>query len=370
VNLILVRVLHIGSKLIESGGIEKYLMNLYKHIDRNQIQFDFVILNEGDNQYYEDEVEEFGGEVYSIPIDKQPFLKCCAEKIRIFKKYKKYGVVHIHTTCGTRAVDGVLAKLCGIKHVVYHSHSNIGKPPLKYIVLRPIFWLTGKKYFACSTEAGRFFFGERIINSKKFSVAKNGIDESQFIFSVIDRENVRKEFGICDCHVIGFVGRLSPEKNIEMILSIANNIANNDKKLRLLIVGDGVEKDKINSKIQELGISDIVIMAGARSDINRIMSAMDVLLLPSLFEALGLVLIEAQASGLRCLTSDVTSRESCVSPLISYVAISKGVEAWADIIEKEKFDYSREDMSKSVIENGYSIKNTAKEMQDYYLSLT
>lgn len=368
-NLKLIRVLHIGCKLTESGGIENYLMNLYKNIDRDQIQFDFVILDEGDKQYYEEKVKQFGGSVYSITIEKQSFLKCCIEKINIFKKYKQYGIIHIHTTCGIRAIDGILAKICGIKYVIYHSHSNIGKPPFKYIILRPIFRFTGKKFFACSKEAGLYFFGKRIVDSQKFSLAKNGIDEINFIFNENYREKIRKEFDLNNCHVIGFVGRLSPEKNIGMILSIAKQIAINDKKLRLLIVGDGSEKVKINSKIQELGISDITIMTGARNDINQLMSAMDILLLPSLHEALGLVLIEAQANGLRCLTSDATSKESCISPLISYLSISEGIEAWTKIIEKENFDYVREDMSNEVIKNGYGIINTAKEMQNCYLSL-
>ncbi|PKM70843.1 MAG: glycosyltransferase family 1 protein, partial [Firmicutes bacterium HGW-Firmicutes-18] len=186
-----IRILHIGSKLHSSGGIEKYVMNLYNNINRQKVQFDFVILDEGEKQYYETIIEKLGGTVHSIPKKNQSLFSSILYKYKIFRKYRNYGIIHIHTSCGIRAIDGLIAKLSGINKVIFHSHSNMGKIPLKYKLTKFFFRMIGSYFLACSPEAGKYFFGKSIVNKNNFAIAKNAIDFDQFKFCESKRSRIR-----------------------------------------------------------------------------------------------------------------------------------------------------------------------------------
>lgn len=363
------RILHIGSKLTLDGGIENYVMNLYKGIDTNQYQFDFVIVDDGIPQYYESIVQNMGGIIHKVTKGSKNIFRFVIERVRIFTHYKQYGVIHIHTSCGVRVIEGIIARFSGIKYVIFHSHSNSGKVPMKYRLIQPLFRIVGSKLLACSPEAGTYFFGRKALDMNKFKVAKNAILFENFKYSVQNREALTKQLGIQSNLVVGFVGRLSIEKNLDFLLNVFYEISKINDNALLLITGDGKEKDSIIENISKLGLVDKVILLGIRKDIGSVMSVLDILLLPSVYEGMPVVLIEAQASGLKCYTSDVVSTESKISELVYYLSLKSSAKEWADTILKNGKNLSRENMEKTFNESGYSISSAVKEMTELYNNL-
>lgn len=363
-----IRVLQIGTRMHNNGGVEKYLIDLYRSIDKAKVQFDILSVDDGVEYFYEDEITSMGAKLYKIPDHTINFWLSFKSKIKVFKKYKN-GIIHIHTTSGIRAIDGLLARLCGIRHVIFHSHSYIGTPPLKYKLTKVLFLLLGSYFFACSKEAGSYFFGKKIIKSKKFFLAKNAVSLDKFKFNEIARSKVRRELNIEGKQAIGFVGRFSPEKNILFLIDILEEISKIENDVVLVLVGDGCMESDIRKKVSAKKLTERVIFTGVRNDISDIMNSLDVLIIPSLNEGLGIVFIEAQATGLKCYASDAVPKETKVTNLIDYIGLEKTPKQWAEIICKSGFIYQHENTHLSLIKHGYELNTATSKIQELYLSL-
>lgn len=360
-------ILFLGRKMNASGGVEKYMYNLFSSIDRDVFKIDFLIPHQSrDEQAYLDEIEEQGGEVFLIPNQKENLWQHIVSSYKIFKNYKQ-GIVHIHASDGFHAIDGIIARFAGVKRVIYHSHNASFKKGIGKKISRFLFRVSGYYFLGCSKDAGIYLFGKKIANSNKFTVAKNGIDTELFKYNSVKREAIRDELNISNNSLLlGFVGRFSPEKNVDFIIKVFSELLIQNPEARLMLVGDGDEKQVLENLAEQLGVKDKIIFAGIRQDIDYIMSALDILLLPSEFEALPVVLVEAQASGLKCIASKNVSGEAKIIEQMHYLDFN--TSEWVEEIISNRTSYKRSQAYRSVNLAGYSLENAAKEMEKLYNS--
>ena len=358
-----IRVLHVLQRM-EAGGTQALLMNIYRNIDRTKVQFDFLV-EYPDKQFYDDEIIKLGGKIYYTNVRKDyNIIKFKNQLKKILKSDINYKIIHVHAyTIGYFVLK--TAKKCGVPIRIAHSHSNSMtknlKTPIKKI-LRKLYTKYATDLFACSNEAGKFLYGD-----KEFKVLKNAIDSQKFIFSQDTREKVRKKFGLSDSFVVGHVGRFKPEKNQSFLIDVFNEIKMKKKNAKLILVGDGPQENNIRQKVLEHKLENDVIFLKNRNDVNEIYMGMDVFVFPSLYEGLGIVAIEAQATGLPVLASNRIPAETFISPIIKKLDINDNPIKWADLAISIKPN-KRENMRKFIIEYKYDIIDCCKNIQEYYIN--
>ena len=358
------RVLHVVTYM-GRGGLETMLMNYYRNIDRNKVQFDFLVHRQ-ERFDYDDEIEALGGIIYRLP-RLNPWSNTYKKALRkFFKEHTEYKIVHSHIDCMS-AIPLKMAKKAGIPIRIAHGHSNNQDRDIKYIIK---LHYKGKiaryatSLFACSDEAGKWMFGKQ-----NFLVLPNAIDTKQYIYNAEKRNKVRKELNLDNALVIGHVGRFSEVKNHTFLIDIFNEIYKKNSNAKLLLVGDGHKKQEIREKIMRLQMSDSVILTGIRSDVADVLQAMDVFVLPSLYEGLSIATIEAQASGLPCLISDRVSVECKKTSLVNQIGLNESEMKWAETV-LEIAKQERRDTSDEIICAGFDIEENARELQDFYLNKT
>ncbi|MFJ8412538.1 glycosyltransferase family 1 protein [Bacillus paramycoides] len=334
------RVLHIVSAM-NRGGAETLLMNIYRNIDKSQVQFDFVS-HRTEKCDYDEEIAVLGGKVYRIPSLGQVGPLAYIKELTKIMSDNRYVAVHAHTDY-QGGFAAVAAKMAGIKKRVCHSHSNnwpqgVGiKAKITLKVLRSIIKYAGTDYCACSIEAARFLFGKRIINDNRLELIKNGIDINQFTdVDMRDVASVKKELNIPDeAKIIGHIGRFSESKNHIFILQVLKEILKRDVNFIAVLVGDGPLKSSIELKAKELGINNNIRFLGVRKDIPRLLKAFDVFLFPSLFEGFGIVTLEAQCSGTPCVVADTIPRNTDMGlGIMSFISLDEKLEVWSGEINK------------------------------------
>ncbi len=364
-----IRVAHIIGKWL-GGGVEAVVMNYYRHIDRKKIQFDFLCDEDSTNIPYE-EIEQLGGRVILIPPYQKVF-KYQKELIRIFKE-NNYKIVHSHIN--TLSVFPLrAAKKAGVKVRIAHSHSTTNKKEWKKNllkqVLRPFSKVYATDYMCCSELAGRWLFGDKAYNSKKVYLLNNAIDLDKFKYNESLRKKKRKELGISDdTLVIGHIGRFIAQKNHTFLIDIFNELHKKNPSSLLLLIGQGPLKEEIKNKIKELKLNDSVRFLGQRNDVNELYQAFDVFCLPSLYEGLPVVGVEAQASGLLCILSNAMTKETKVLNITKFISLNNTPEEWADSILDDVKRYKRIDTSKKMTSKSFNIKEEAKKLEKYYLNL-
>ena len=353
-----IRVLHIVGRL-GYAGLEAVVMNYYRHIDTEKVQFDFVVGMQ-EKERYDDEILARGGRIYRLPPRaRKPFSYMRA--LRKIIRENQYKIIHIHQNSASMTIEAFTAKCCGVKTVIGHSHNTRCDVLWQHYCFRPFVNLFLTDRFACSEEAGRWVYGKR----DDVRVIHNAVDTSRFRFDGSIREAYRKQLGIENNFVIGFVGRLQPQKNPLFLPEIFAEIYKKDKTAVLLLVGDGEMEEKVKKRAEELGVLPAIRFLGRRDDVPQLMMAMDVFLLPSLFEGLPVVLTEAMATGLPCVVSDrvpcpnVTGRKGIVLPL------ETKAELWADALLRIE-PMPRDTVCEAVRENGYDIETEAERLQNFY----
>lgn len=360
-----IRVLHILQRM-EAAGSQTLLMNVYRKIDRTKLQFDFLVVYK-EKQFYDDEIEQLGGKVYKLSFREDlNLLKFKRDLKSFFQSHKEYKVVHCHAyTFGYFCLKA--AKEAGVAVRLAHSHSNGSAHDLKYIpkiFMRRMFTKYATDLFACSEEAGKYLFKD-----KPFMILPNAIDSEKFIADVAVRKETRNELGLSNQFVVGHVGRLHPAKNHGFLIDVFEQIKKKKSNAVLLLIGTGPLENKIRQMVAERKLSDCVLFLGNRNDMNRVYQAMDVFILPSLFEGLGIVAIEAQATGIPLLCSEGLPPEADISPLYRRLALSDGAEKWADVaIETASNEYSHTNTQKYVIDAGFDMSATAQKMENYYIN--
>ena len=364
-----IRVAHIIGKWL-GGGVEAVVMNYYRHIDRKKIQFDFLCDEDSTNIPYE-EIEQLGGRVILIPPYQKVF-KYQKELIRIFKE-NNYKIVHSHIN--TLSVFPLrAAKKAGVKVRIAHSHSTTNKKEWKKNllkqVLRPFSKVYATDYMCCSELAGRWLFGDKAYDSKKVYLLNNAIDLDKFKYNESLRKKKRKELGISDdTLVIGHIGRFIAQKNHTFLIDIFNEVHKQKENSILLLAGQGPLMEEIKNKVKELKLNDSVRFLGQRNDVNELYQAFDVFCLPSLYEGLPVVGVEAQTSGLLCILSNAMTKETKVLNITKFISLNNTPKDWADSILDDVKRYKRIDTSKKMTSKSFNIKEKAKKLEKYYLNL-
>lgn len=353
---------------LNRGGAETMVMNLYRAIDKNLIQFDFVIHNEGERAYF-DEINSLGGKIFifkkfnpcGIGLYKKQWKK-------FFSEHPEYKIVHSHVRSYATFIFEIAHKY-GLK-TISHSHSTSnGKgfgAILKKIFQYPLRYQADYLY-ACSTEAGKWLFGKDAIKRPNYKMIKNAIDTKKFAFNDSVRMTYRKEMNLENKIVYGHVGRLAEPKNHRFLLNIFSALKKENKQAVLMLIGEGPYRNNVEKQIKELGLSDSVIMLGWRSDINNLLMAMDVFLFPSIWEGLPVAVIEAQAAGLPCLISDKVTTEVAVSEAVTYLSINHGVACWK--AAAEKVVGIRYNVVNQIKKAGFDVETSAAYLMSEYMGM-
>lgn len=368
-----VRVLYFVDRMLR-GGIQSLVIDWVSRFDKNKIHVDFLLLDDGKEYELEQTLKELGCTVYKLkgiwvksPID---FIKYKRAVKNFFKEHHDYKVVHMHSSSKNYMILKY-AKRYDIPIRIAHSH-NIDfqtKNPLKKsignIFKKPLIKYA-TDYFACSKIAGEWLFGKKIVESDEFKVIHNAIDYDKFKYDDNIRNEIRRELGFKNLDiVIGHVGRFVTQKNHEFLLDIFIELCKKSNNYKLLLVGTGELENKIKEKVKKNNLEDKVIFVGFRDDANRLFSAMDIFCFPSLFEGLGLVLVEAQANGLSCFATEKTIPDEVrINQNFRFLPLEK--EKWIE--EIIAVDTARCESKKNLVKNDYLIDNIVKKLEMFYLN--
>ena len=369
--LVAIRVLHMLHSM-NRGGAETMLMNYYRNLDRTKVQFDFLLTYEGTSDY-EEEILSLGGRVFHLtPLTLKTMKTYCKDVEVFLKTHPEYQIVHSHTSSKS-AIPLRIAKECGVPVRISHSHNMFlskgfsAKELLRKLLRKPLRKVSTHN-FACSKEAAIWLYGEDFWKNGKVRIMKNAIDLDRFSFQEEKRQELRKEYGLENTFVVGHVGRFDTQKNHSFLLNIFAEIKKQKENAVLLLVGDGTLREQTEQQAKQMGIDDSIHFMGVRDDVPDLMHVMDVFLFPSLFEGLGIVLIEAQTCGLPCFTSkDVVAKEARISELLTFVSLEDDAKHWADCVLHTNFSKERTSRVTEAAKHGYDIKKSAKEMQNFYL---
>lgn len=350
---------------MSGGGVEAVVMNYYRHIDRNKVQFDFII-HDTSTHVPKQEIEAMGGRIFYVP----HYKKLSAYKNALFKIFKEnnYSIVHSHMN--TLSVFSLkVAKKAGVKARIAHSHSTSNIKEWKRYILKNVLRLFSKKYathyFACSELAGRWLFGNKAFDRGEVTVINNAIDIEKFKFDSELRETVRGRLGISDKFVIGHVGRFMEQKNHTFLVDVFKEVQKKRADAVLLLLGDGPLLEEIKAKVNASGISDKVIFLGNLSNPEIYYNAMDCFVLPSLYEGLGIVCIEAQVNGLPCIVSTAVPAVAKISDKIEFLRLAEDDKQWADkTVNTESIEHKTTDGQFSE----YDIEKKAPELENFYLN--
>lgn len=362
-----IRVLQVIGKMNRAGA-ETLIMNLYRNIDREKVQFDFVV--HGDEKCdYDDEIEKMGGKIYHAPqykiynsIEYKKWWK------KFLKEHNEYRVIHGHIrSCAPIYLKE--AKKKGLYRIVHsHSADRKGFRGFLFHVLTYNIRKYANYFYGCSAESIRNAFGKKVFESSNSKILKNGIDVRKYIFNQEKRKKLRKSLGIDNYFVIGHIGRFTYAKNHKFLIDIFEEVLKKNKKSMLLLVGRGELEKEIKKYVEMKKLSSNIKFLGVRDDVNDLLMCFDAFVFPSFFEGLSVVGIEAQATGLKCFVSEAFTDEGILSDNVYKLSLKDSPEKWADLILKEGQNYERKDFSKIVMEKGFDIRKTAKDIQDFYIS--
>lgn len=359
------RILHIIGKM-DRAGSETMVMNFYRKIDREKVQFDFLVFSEEEGAY-EKEIRELGGNIYRLNpykiYNKVSFRKSCRE----FFREHPYKVVHGHIR-SSAAIYLKEAKKSGA-YTVAHSHATKGNSSINNILYTMLTYNirnVADYFFACSGQAGIDGFGKKVVNSDRFTVLKNAIDVSKYRYTKERHEKMKEKFGMSDDYVIGHIGRFAEVKNHRFIIDVYSEIVKREKKTKLVLVGEGELRPEIERCAEDRGLSERVVFLGTRDDVADILNLFDVFVFPSIYEGLGISLVEAQAAGLPCVVSDAIVEEAIVSGDVKKLSLKAPIEAWADELLKYKNGYERKDNTALVTECGFDIENEINKLLAVY----
>lgn len=361
------RVLQVFGTL-DRGGADTSIMTFYRNIDRSRVQFDFVVHGPKVGAL-EADVLALGGKIHRVPrlglLNIFGYLRAWS---RLLAAHPEYRIVHGHYF----TISGVylaVAKLYRRK-VVAHSHNTV-PGSTGHLITVINWWLRhgADLRLSCSADAARYLYGDAAVRKGEVVILKNPIDVDQFAFNPDLRASTRGRLGLADQFVVGHVGRFDPQKNHVFLLDVFQELVKEDPRATLLLVGDGPLRTEIEGRVLERGLTDSVIFAGATAEVPALLQAMDVFVLPSLFEGFGVVAIEAQAAGLPTVVSDAVPAEAIVTNLVDVVPPSAAAGQWALAILQQRSMNARESHGDAVRSAGFDGPENARYLQRLYLDL-
>lgn len=358
------KILQVTSKLFR-GGAEAFIMNVYRNIDRERFQFDFLVFR-SPREYYEDEIESLGGHVYRVPImEGANVLRRRSMLDSFFAEHYDYDAVHCHMEAlGNDCLAS--AEKHGIECRLSHSHiADFDHNPRGLIkrILGRRFGDHATDRFACSEWAGRYMYGE-----KSFAVIKNGIDTVRFAYDLTKRISFRSRIGATEQEcLLGHVGRFELVKNHEFLIDTFAALVGCGFKGRLVLAGDGSLRESMENHAKDVGVGNRVVFLGAFDDMSSFYSGIDLFVMPSLSEGLPFSAIEAQCAGVPCVLSNAISEECRVAGNVGFLSLGLGAEAWAKTLASMLSGTdARSDGSAAVRTAGYDIKDVAAQLEAYY----
>ncbi len=367
------KVLEIFGEPISNGGQESFVINVLKHINDDDIKIDLFTPYYCDNRTYKNIVEERGGKVFSLGLSFTPGNSRMNIKkpLKNFLKSNKYDVVHIHSgSISVLAIAAWVAHRCKVKKIIVHSHCAAERKNLKYRLAKfaslPLMRICPTDYCACSQVAGDWKFSRRIAKNK-LVILKNGVDLLEFSYKSDVRAAMRRKLCLDENDlVIGHVGRFSYQKNHEYLLKVLSELKNNGINAKLVLIGSGELLNEVKEQALEADISDKIIFVGNVNNVADYMQAMDVFALPSRFEGLPIVGVEAQAAGLPCVFSEAVTEETKLTDEVKFLPIDdESVSAWAEtILYLSKSE--RKDNVSVLKDKGFDINETVKRILEIY----
>lgn len=367
-----IRVLQVVGRM-DRGGIETMIMNQYRNIDRDKVQFDFLA-HFGREAAYNDEIRSMGGRIYEMPALRDEnrvffwrFFSYLFALNKFFREHREYKVIHGHMT-HTAALYMPIAKRYGVSCRIVHSHNTRSKKGLLGFLtnfLHKFATRDATDFFACSKAAQKWFFTEEIINSGNVHFMTNAIDAKRFRYDPGQRRKMREAFGLKDELTIAHVARFRPEKNQEFMIDVLKEALKVRDDITLIFVGDGPQEEAVKAKAKACGVENHVRFLGSRGDVPEILQAADVFVLPSSWEGQPLTVMEAQASGLQCLVSDSLSQELDILDMVSFISLSN-VNEWVKALFEES-QKQRRDTYEEIVAAGYDSCTTAAWLQEFYL---
>ncbi len=365
----MIQILHMTS-CSDAGGISSVILNYYSHMDRNRFHFDIALLTETVGQNAK-ALQNLGAELYYIP-PKHLGIKAHTDALVALLKEHHYDVIHIHGG-DTAYVSLRVAKQCGVPIRIAHSHCADENKTINQrlrlaasAVLNPLY---ATNLLACGRLAGERCYGKFNTKRKMFTILPNAIDTQRFAFNSTVRETKRRELGISDTFVVGMVGRLSPEKNYLFALKIMEALYKTAPEAKLLILGDGEEREKMELFIAENKMNKYVLLLGRHADVEQYYQVFDLFLLPSFNEGFPVAVVEAMASGLPVLLSDAITDELSFGEAVRYLPLGDE-KCWAETILQMRALSAPELRTKrqgEVKANGFEIRDTAKLLEQIYM---
>ena len=361
-----IRVAQIIGKWL-GGGVEAVVLNYYRFIDKTKIQFDFICDSDSTDIPY-NEIESMGGKIILIP----PYQKIFKYQKELDKVIKKgnYRIVHSHIN--TLSLFPLrVAKKCGVPVRIAHSHSTSNKKEWKKnfvkSILKPFSKVYANKYMCCSEFAGRWLFGDKPYDEGRVYLLNNAINLDKYKYDEKIRISKRKELNISnDTFVVGHIGRFVEQKNHRFLIDIFNEIYKKNNKSVLLLAGQGPLMEEMKGKVHNLGLDNYVKFLGQRKDANQLYQVFDLFLLPSLYEGLPVVGVEAQASGNLCYLSDEMTKETKVLNSTKFMSLKNTAEEWASAILKDSEKYIKHDTIEEVSKYGFNIEREAIKLEKKY----
>lgn len=367
----MIRILHSVSNM-DRAGIETMLMNYYRHMDREKVQFDFLC-NKKKQGAYDEEVRQLGGKIYRTPgLNPVKYPQYLAYMRELFEQNPEYRIVEAHNgALGVYALHA--AKKNHIPVRIYHAHgasiTRDIKMPLK-LFCKSRLHSNMTHHFTCGVAAAEFYFGKEIVQKGDFELIPNAIEVERFTFNIAIREKMRAEYHLDGKHVIGHVGRFMTQKNHTFLLGVFAEYVKKDTDGYLVLLGDGELMESMKEKAKTLGIEQNVLFVGNVGNANEWYQAFDLFMLPSIWEGLPVVGVEAQAADLPCIFSDTITKEIGLSDKAVFLSLDAGIDEWVAVM-RSKLNVAQErcNVEQLITQKHYNIKQEAVRLQNRYLEL-
>ena len=350
---------------LTNNGVAKNILAYLESMDQTGIEFDVITANDIDEEIGR-RYREVAGEVYAMNLRyKNPIQH--VNRLRKLVKKNRYDIVHVHGSSSLLFLELLAAKLGGCHVRIAHSRNTMSLTPKTDRLFRSLFYRLCTARFACGREAGEFLFSGR-----DFTIISNGKDVQKFSYDPDIREEYRRRYGLTEKWAVGHVGFFGDQKNHSFLVETFKHIYAARPDAYLVLVGDGDNRRNIEQQVAEAGLSDAVMFTGRINDVPEMLQAMDIMMLPSLYEGLPNVVIEWQIAGLPCLISDMVTRECAFTDLAEYLPLEVGVQAWADKLLSMPMpdrESSREAIAEMTDKAGYNIHANARRLKELYTQL-
>jgi len=348
---------------MDIGGAETLIMNIYRNINRDELQFDFFVNT--DSGYYESEIQEMGGRIFHTKEKSKHLFKYISDLRKVLRK-NKYVAVHVHSSNALAVIPIIVSRLHHIPKRFVYSHNSTGRHKILQFLFRLILCINATKFYACGDLAAKWMYGKK---SKEAVIPGVPINCSDLLFDSSSHIDKKISWNAADKTVYGHIGRMTEQKNQLFLTDIFNEILKLDSDSLLVFVGKGELKKSVVQKCTVLNIMENVIFSEDVPNTGSVINGLDVLIFPSIYEGYPAVLLEAQANGLPCFISDSITEKIAVTDLIRFISLNRKPYEWAKIIidEKNKFSINvRSDYNKQLIDH-FDVKKIADNMRKDYL---